>query len=223
LMGLPHQDMILSRAINNQHPNDPNKRVDGKLQISRESPLKNSLVSILENSGTCNRKSSFPLDYEAMNLNRDLPPLPAPIPTQPLDIRKHTKHNHVASTSDSKGEILLPLCYDPVRDGINYGGIQYHRDSIRYYPKVVQHPPRTSSMRKSNPPDNMSAGNRSERLETAECSSTPSAVRSIALSTSISSCPPNASCGIMGNFMPLKGANLDYTVRTEAIDNSRPK
>jgi hypothetical protein len=168
------------------------------------------------------RKSSFPLDYEVFNesakvyfpiehkmdLNRELPPLPIPNPIIPLRIRKTSM-----SAAEPEPERLLQLRYNPARDGLKYGGIQYHPEGIRYWPEVSQYQLRTSPMSAADTCTKSSSRPIHIESETSKFSKTRAEVKCAPM---VSEHHHEVSTGIMGNFMPLAPSGPSLHSGTES-------
>lgn len=190
--------------------------------VSNETECEHSKVStekLSSFSETSNhtRKSSFPLDYEALNepamayfpiepkmdLNRELPPLPVLNSIIPLHIRKKSEEKQQMKSFEEpepEPERLLPLCYNPVRDGLKYRGIQYHPEGIRYWPEVSQHQLHTSPMPMVDTYAEVSLRPIQNGAIATKFSKARAAVKSAAI---IFEGHHEVSTGIMGNFMPL--------------------
>ncbi len=160
-----------------------------------------------------------------MDLNRDLPPLPFTTDSQSEQLEQLADQSQQESF-ESAGctlEHLHPLYYDPDRDSLQYGGLHYHPDGMRYYTEVIQHPPRTSSM-----------PNAGTLLETAEASTH----HQVKAGENLNSLPAahaleqdafgptrasnathgsEGSSGIMGNFIPVKMVSSPSAIVTRAV------
>lgn len=159
----------------------------------------------------------------AMDLNRDLPPLPLTTDSQYLQLGEQSHQHSLESVPDCTLELLQPLYYDPVRDSLKYGGIHYHPDGMRYYPEVLQHPPRTSSMPRPGTPLNTAAGTMYQQVKAGERLKPSPATHAPAEDVLEPTCASDASyssevsSGIMGNFIPVKTVVSPSVILTRAV------
>jgi hypothetical protein len=163
-----------------------------------------------------------------MDLNRDLPPLPFAADSESLQIGAQSHQHSLESILDCTLEVLQPLYYDPVRDSLKYGGIHYHPDGMRYYPEVLQHPPRTSSMPRPGTLLDTAAGtmHQVKAGEPLKHSIAPYAPAEDVLEPTRASEASNsseASSGIMGNFIPVKTVVSSSVIVTRAVHMPRIK
>jgi hypothetical protein len=158
-----------------------------------------------------------------MDLNRDLPPLPSTTDLQSLQFCGQSQQHNLESAPECTLELLQPLYYDPVRDSLKYGGVHYHPGGMRYYPEVVQHPPRTSSMPRPGTLLDTTAGAMQHQVEALELPKPSSAALAPARDVlgpcraSDASYSSEASSGIMGNFIPVKTVASPSVIVTRAV------
>jgi hypothetical protein len=158
-----------------------------------------------------------------MDLNRDLPPLPLATDPQSLQLGNQFQQHSLELREECTLELLQPLCYDPVRDSLKYGGLHYHPDGMRYHPEVRQHPPRTSSMPQTATPLETSVSSKHYQVEARQYLQPSPAANSVAqdvfgpIRASDASYDSKGSSGIMGNFIPVKMVALPPMNVTKAV------
>jgi hypothetical protein len=158
-----------------------------------------------------------------MDLNRDLPPLPAATDLQAVQVCDKSDQHSFESKSELGFGFLQPLYYDPVRDSLRFGSVHYHPDGMRYYPEVLQHSPRTSSMAAPGAPSDTSYGTINPHHKAMECSKRSTAAHIFEQDVSGPGLTPDsghisdASSGIMGNFIPVKTVALHSVTAARAI------
>jgi len=224
--GVKHCPRVVINNNNNENTDAIRKRQN------------NNIKTFTENSPEVSLDTSSPLIHESeeltkrrlvlqkgseMDLNRDLPPLPLATSSRFLQLGEQSQQHSLESVPDCTLELLQPLYYDPVRDSLKYGGIHYHPDGMRYYPEVLQHPPRTSSMPRPGTPLDTPSGTMhhqvkaGERLKPSLAAHAPAEDVLGPTHTSDASYSSEASAGIMGNFIPVKTVALSSGIETRAV------
>jgi hypothetical protein len=94
---------------------------------------------------------------------------------------------------------------------------------MRYYPEVLQHPPRTSSMPRPGTPLDTAVGTTHHQFKARECPKPSHAAHAPAEDVfgpprdSDASYSSEAPSGIMGNFIPVKIAASPSIIETRAV------
>jgi hypothetical protein len=220
------------RVQNNNNENADNQSKHKNNSVKNRvinSPKESPKISFnpIQKAGQLNKvPPKYQSDYQ-MDLNRDLPPLPAPTEMQALQSGDEPDPHGFKSTSDCGLDLLQPLYYDPVRDSLKFGGVHYHPDGMLYYPEVLQHPPRTSSMAAPGASPSISSGTRNPQHEAVGCSKPSITVHILGQGVHGSGRAPDpghisdASSGILGNFIPVKRMIPDSAIEARAIQIPR--
>lgn len=234
--GYVHSEMMLNlgssstkrykRVLNNNKAETFDKRENNNFKFC----VTNSLEGTPANSLTLTHKvaelTQGWLDLQKaseMDLNRDLPPLPLATDFQYLQLGDQSQQHSLELREECTLELLRPLCYDPVRDSLKYGGLQYHPDGMCYHPEVRPHPPRTSSMPQTATPLEASMASKHYQVEARQYLQPLPAANSVAqdvigpIRASDASYGSEVSSGIMGNFIPVKIVASPFANVTRAV------
>jgi hypothetical protein len=240
--GYVHSEMMLNfgssstkrykRVLNNNKAETFDKRENNNFKFF----VTNSLEGTPANSLTLTHKvaelTQGWLDLQKaseMDLNRDLPPLPLATDSQSLQLGDQSQQHSLELREECTLELLRPLCYDPVRDSLKYGGLHYHPDGMCYHPEVCQHPPRTSSMPQTATPLETSMASKHYQVEERQYLQPSPAANSVAqdvigpIRASDASYGSEGSSGIMGNFIPVKIVASPFVNVTRAVHVPRIK